>query len=342
MNTTQYNLQFEKLCVTLQLGDLVSNPVPITGGLLHRMFTVETTRGKYAIKALNPQIMLRPTAMQNYINSEHIANIAARSLPAIATKVINGNFMQMLDGQYYLVFDWFEGRSLKRDEIDIPHCEMIGNLLAAIHNTDFSETGLKPQYSDNLQPVDWRYYLQLGKEHNSEWVELLGKNLENLYEWNRQAIEAEKQLAADMVISHRDLDPKNVMWNEGKPFAIDWEAAGFVNRFKEILDTAIYWSENENGQIDKNRFAAFIKGYKSGNYNEIVNALKKADWEAVMKNIFGSPGWLEYSLKRSLGIECADSQEQQLGTEQVTGTINNMRRCVDMIPELKNWLASEL
>ena len=34
------------------------------------MYAIETAQGKYAIKALNPQIMLRPLAMQNYINSE--------------------------------------------------------------------------------------------------------------------------------------------------------------------------------------------------------------------------------------------------------------------------------
>jgi hypothetical protein len=59
----QYNLQFNKLCDILQLGEIVGVPEAISGGLLHRMYAIETTEGKYAIKALNPQIMLRPVAM---------------------------------------------------------------------------------------------------------------------------------------------------------------------------------------------------------------------------------------------------------------------------------------
>ncbi|MGM1049833.1 MAG: hypothetical protein ACQEXX_27380 [Bacillota bacterium] len=35
-------------------------------------------------------------------------------------------------------------------------------------------------------------------------------------------------------------------------------------------------------------------------------------------------GWLEYSLKRSLWIECTEEHEQQMGTEQVTETINTL------------------
>lgn len=74
MSDIQYNLQFEKLCNVLKLGDIGGDPKPISGGLLHRMYAMETTQGKYAIKALNPQIMLRPVAMQNYINSELISD----------------------------------------------------------------------------------------------------------------------------------------------------------------------------------------------------------------------------------------------------------------------------
>lgn len=76
MNDTQYNLNFEKLCNELQLGELISSPKPISGGLLHRMYAIETTQANYAVKALNPQIMIRPAAVQNYINSEKIADVA--------------------------------------------------------------------------------------------------------------------------------------------------------------------------------------------------------------------------------------------------------------------------
>jgi hypothetical protein len=128
MSDTQYNLQFRKLCSILQLGEIIGVPEAISGGLLHKMYMVETDQGKYAIKALNPQIMIRPTAMQNIINSERIANVSANNIPALPAKQFNGSSVQKIDNQYYLVFDWIEGRSLKSDEINTIHCEKIGEI----------------------------------------------------------------------------------------------------------------------------------------------------------------------------------------------------------------------
>ena len=89
MHDLQYNLQFEKLCNILKLGEIIGKPKAITGGLLHRMYAIETTQGKYAIKALNPQIMSRSVAMQNFINSERIANFALNTISAIPAKNFN-------------------------------------------------------------------------------------------------------------------------------------------------------------------------------------------------------------------------------------------------------------
>jgi hypothetical protein len=52
-------------------------------------------------------------------------------------------------------------------------------------------------------------------------------------------------------------------------------------------------------------------------------------------------GWLEYNLKRSVWLECTDEQEQQMGTDQVTATINALARYADRISEIKQWLVDE-
>ena len=337
MSDIQYNLQFKKLCNILQLGDIVGVPETISGGLLHKMYAIETTQGKYAIKALNPQIMLRPVAMQHFINSEQIVNIAANNIPAIPAKKFNGSSIQEVDNQFYLVFNWVDGKSLKSNEINIVHCEKIGAILADIHRTDFSELGISNNKSDNTQLIDWNYYLHKGKENNTEWVNLLIEIIDKLYDWNAQANKSAKQLASDMVISHGDLDSKNVMWNQDNPIIIDWESAGYVNPMQELTETAIYWSENQAGNIDKERFMAFIGGYRR-RYGTL-----QADWRMVLLNGFsGKLGWLKYSLNRSLWIECTDEAEQQMGTAQVIGTINAISRYADMISELEKWLTNEI
>lgn len=129
-----YNLQFEKLCSKLKLGELIEDPEPLSGGLLHRMFAIETTLGKYAVKALNPQIMARPAALNNYILSERIANILSKHIPAQPANLYKDTFLHDLNDQFYMIFDWIEGSVLRPFEITEAHCKRIGFILAEIHS----------------------------------------------------------------------------------------------------------------------------------------------------------------------------------------------------------------
>lgn len=336
MNDIQYNLQFEKLCNILQLGQIVGMPKAISGGLLHRMYAIKTSKGKYAIKALNPQIMRRPTAMQNFINSEKIANIASNNISALPAKRFNEVFMQEIDNQFYLVFDWIDGKSIKFDEINITHCEKIGATLGDIHRMDFSKLDIVNDLPEDIHTIDWSDYLEKGQKSNTVWTNLLLEIIDKLYQWSAQAGKSAKLLASDVIISHRDLDPKNVMWNQDNPIVIDWEAAGYINPMQELTETAIYWSEDEMGNIDKEKFLAFIGGYKK-KYGRL-----QVNWRIVLVSGFlGKLNWLEYNLKRSLWIECTEAEEQQMGTTEVIGTINHIRRYADMISELEKWLNNE-
>ncbi|SEN97653.1 phosphotransferase [Paenibacillus sp. OV219] len=331
------DLQIKKLCNELQLGELIGIPVAIPGGLLHSMYRVETHQGTFAIKALNPQIMIRPTAMINFVHSEQIANIAANHVPALPAKQFNGASVQEVENQYFLVFDWIEGRSLKPDEISTTHCEIMGEIVGGIHQSDFSELIIPVHVSISTYVTDWSQYLKQGQDNNSVWVDLLRDNMDQLYEWHIQANHAAEMLISNMVISHGDLDSKNVMWNQDRPIIIDWEASGYINPMQNVVETAVYWSEDKAGDIDKERFIAFIRSYK------VRCGTLHANWKAVLDNGFlGKIGWLEYNLKRSLWIECTNEKEQQLGTEQVLLTINAIKSYADQISELEQWLNDEI
>lgn len=119
-------------------------------------------------------------------------------------------------------------------------------------------------------------------------------------------------LGENIVISHGDLDSKNMLWNKDSPILIDWEASGYINPMKNLCKTAIYWSGSKEGNLDKDKFIAFLWGYKK------KCGTLEADWKIVLDNGYlGMLGWLKYSLKRSLWIECTDENEQQLNDESL-------------------------
>lgn len=128
---------FNLVVQDLQLGKVLENPVKVAGGFMHRMFKIVTEKGSYIIKLLNPNIMKRPTAMDNYKIADDIEKILQQNnIPAVYALEFKNRKMQELNGQYYYIFEWYDGKSLKDGEIKSVHCEKIGEVLAKIHNID--------------------------------------------------------------------------------------------------------------------------------------------------------------------------------------------------------------
>ena len=106
---------------------------------------------------------------------------------------------------------------------------------------------------------------------------------------------------------------------------------------KEFIETAVSWAVVESGKVEKEKFFAFAESY-AASYGFLY-----ADWEEVLfGSLQGKLQWLEYSLQRSLRLECADEEEQSLGTTQVTETINGIVQYVEMIPAIQGWITEIL
>ena len=318
MTNTTYNLQFEQLCAALGLGELTSPPTQLTGGLLHRMYALETTTGKFAVKALNPQVMQRPEARGNLLNAEAAARVAAKHIPAAPVKEFPCGVMPEIDGQHYLVFDWVDGAPCYHDEVDASHCATMGKLLAQLHGLDFSSIAFD-EPPGVTEMIHWAGYDHpLAREH-----------LSDLTHWNTCLLAAQAKLSTGKVVSHGDLDPKNVMWNAAGPVVIDWEAAGPAHPLHDFVNTALYWSNNAAGKLVPEQFRAFARAYHE------QRPLHCDDWQPVLHMGFaGMLGWLNYNFKRALGTECADKAEQQLGEEQVAETIAQLRQYEESMGEI--------
>ena len=181
---------------------------------------------------------------------------------------------------------------------------------------------------------NWRYYHEKGVEQKAAWVDIYAGVIEKLIIWTERVNDANIKLSEYRVISHRDLDPKNVMWNHGIPYLIDWEAAGYVNPYQELLEALNYWADNGDGDLDNTKFNIILHAY--GNYMSTENV----DWDCVLDSGYaGMLGWLEYSLKRALGIESTDEEEKKLGVEQILGTIMALEKYNNQMKTIMKWLS---
>ena len=291
----------EKLCQSYHLGKLKGEPEMITGGLMHRMYHVSTDQGEYAVKLLNPDIMKRPEALQNMINSETVSNALKDVVPLVAAKCFDGKCIIELDGSFYVIFDWIEGKSNFVPDILEHHCAQVGRVLGKIHTANIKVDSIEKNHGIRGE-YDWKMLFEKAKQCNAECCSVLQENLVDIMRWDNHVVSALSEVSQDQVISHRDLDPKNIMWNNDELYIIDWEAAGYVNPFQEL---------------------------DIGNVN----------WDAVMACSFdGMLGWLEYSIKRALGMEGSEAKDRQEGMQQTKGTILELKKYENQIEQLKEWM----
>ncbi len=289
-------------------------PVPLTGGLMHKMYRLETEQGTYALKLLNRFVMQRETAMGNYAEAERLERLLEqRGIPILPALTIGGRKMQEIDGEYFYLFDYYDGKPLCAEEITEYHCARMGSVLAAIHGAD-----RKNAYTEYTKmSVDWDFYLAAMGRADPRLYEMLRSCRALLAESQENGNRAREKLPHILAVCHNDMDCKNVLWNGEDYRIIDLECLSYSNPMLELFELALCWSGYEECQIDFRRFQAFLQGYAN------AGGELPADWETLYDCNNGRLEWLEYNLKRVLGIDCGDD-EKQLGIEQTEETIRHI------------------
>lgn len=316
-----------KVLSFMNISKIIITPREISGGLLHKMYKVETDQGIYAIKQLNEEIISRPKAPNNYILSEKFASFSKESgIDAICAKYNNDFPWTIVDKKYYMVFDWIEAHSLGQEEIDDNNLITISKLLSKLHHLNYQSDLVQREYNTmdfqefdqiinkvSVNGVAWSIERNILKENIKVWIDLYNHSM--------------SYLSNIQIISHRDLDSKNVLWKEGLPHIIDWESTGYINPAIELIDVATNWCRDAKGNINKEKFNLVINSYRES------HAMDDDLTKAMYGNLGGMLGWLLYNMKRTCDIDNNDD-EKEIGYHQVIGTYNQIQKYIEEIPYL--------
>ncbi len=307
---------FNKLARNLNLGDLIENPIRVSGGLTHKMYKIVTTKSKYIIKLLNPNIMKRPTALSNFERSDRFEEILKENnIDAVYSLKFNNKKLQLQDGQYFYVYDWYDGKSLTDSEITKVNCEKIASTLASIHNITLKEK----EWKENKKNIDWNYYIDLARKNKSPIYDMLNDKLDLLNISMKKGNEVVDKLPNYTAICHNDLDSKNVLWIGDEFKIIDLECLDYSNPYLELFTLALCWSGYESCNINLDLFNIFINSYF-----ENSKLIRNIDWEILYYANNGRLEWLEYNIKRALMLETNSIEEQKLGIKEVKETLEHI------------------
>jgi len=271
-----YNVLIEEFCESHHLGE-VKEARLLPAGITNQTYFVETTTGKYVVKALNPYRYKTKEDIQKLETTEYISELANQNgVSTIAAKRINGKLINILHEQHYIVFDFFEGDIIPLNRISVENCFDVGRMLAELHNLSFKEqkklnSKNKIQmhnYAEQFKgKVDWDHYYKKAAKNSPKWLSRLKNEIVNLYEVFDLSFAAYLSfIPQDVVIAHGDLFNHNILWKDNVPYIIDWEAAGFIDATYDCVYTAIRWStknytEDKEDAVDRYRLYAFLNGY---------------------------------------------------------------------------------
>lgn len=323
----------DKLVRMCGLGKIIADATSVSGGLMHRMYKVTTDCGVYAVKHLNAEIMKRPHVHENYARAEKIEGILENSdIPIVPAMVIGGNKMQKIDDQFFYVFRWQEGKIADWNHISSEMCFKAGNILGRIH-------AIEPKNTEYLPPetshIDWRGYVLKAKEDNSVIASLLEDNEELLIYVESELNKARASLPAMLCLSNEDMDPKNIMWDNGMPWMIDLECLDYGNPISHVMQLALQWAGSVTCEMDVDKMIAFFDGYLEA-YDNCFRG-----YSDVVGVAYTWIEWLEYNIQRALG-NCMDEAEKELGISEVRNTMDRIKYIHKIVPQIREALNTRL
>ena len=312
----------ERLCSLFDLGAPREKPSRVAGGFHHCMWRLETQGGCFAVKQLADDMDMNDAATVAQINATEVTacEFSRRDVPALHSLHVDRQHLQLLDDIGYLVYPWTDAGACHRNGIDEHHAVIVAQMLAHMHRSDIDvpELGDVPAFPVTAERVI--DLVQLARQRNVRYSDILENRLEDLLRIVALHAPALECLARHQVISHGDLDHKNVLWDEaGEPLLIDWESARRLNPTYELLLEALDWG-GITAHFDARPFTIILQAYVD------AGGVIAADMiPAVSDAIQGAwVSWLLYNVGRAVGLK--DSRQRAIGSGQVDVALSALLR----------------
>ena len=326
----------QKICQKLNLGAPTSSAKRIYGGLLHKMWKLTTNQNSYAIKELAGHIDFKNQAIKNnYELSERIATMFANDgIPTISAIHKDGDYLIEIDGAFFLIYPWVNAKTLSAHEpISDQHGIEIAVLISKIHTINLNIFSLPSSQDPEFNTLSSEQILEAIKNSQAKkapFATELKKHQKILLMLNQKYLDSIPHLKKQSVISHGDLDPKNVLWDaEDQPILIDWESARRLNPTHEIINACLDWSGiSLENNFNQNLFFKMLAAYqKSG--GALDQSLLEPAFYAVAGNWIH---WMVFNIQRF--CETQDPEVLNLSAQQVSQTLRTIVFLENLIPTL--------
>lgn len=190
------------------------------------------------------------------------------SAPRLMPARTGAHVVRLPEGSWVKLYDWVEGT--EADPSDPEILSWCGRTLALLHQAG-QGTGGTPGgwYEECPRDADWAALLDRVGRAGLPWAEELGRFVATTAA--ELGHHVSPSAPGDVVTSHLDLRPQNVLVGPGGPVLLDWDNAGPVSAERELARALYVWSGGNDAD--------------AGAARRLVRAYRDAGGRAVVKGV---------------------------------------------------------
>ena len=196
------------------------------------VFVVKTTLGRFVVKEFSEDAISDTRTLNLRREQTRVSREWNKS--GIRCIVPRTDFLE-LEGRFYVVYDYFEGKNKKH--FGKKELALLAQTQAKIHQLKTSTT-LNCEYDE----IDF------------------GGKLKCLYELVRANNDGLKAAKRELIASHNDYKPLNILWQNGEMYLMDFDAVSLVNPTCAVYESALTFSL-VRGRVRRERFDYYLEEY---------------------------------------------------------------------------------
>ncbi|KRE76376.1 MULTISPECIES: phosphotransferase family protein [Micrococcaceae] len=301
------------------LGAPIGPMIRVHGGFANRVYRLDTDQGSFAVKELNLVDRRWTYRVEDVFRFERAAFAAGIPMPEPISA-----------SHHTLVHRWVEGEKLPEAPVSAEYAFEIGEILARVHPLDIPWTQVPVE---GPAPRDWPELAVRAAATGQPWADELASHVETFLEIARFVDTCERP--GPVVLTHRDIQPWNLLTRERRPVVLDWELSGMLDLSGELGSTALSIAKGCGfDDIKPSIFRSVLDGYVAGDGTLPPSG---PSWFVFM--IGGWLGHTRWNILRCLaGVEAGTGPDLALSHEAVRNGVRGLPDLFARLPELEALL----
>ncbi|MER5210455.1 phosphotransferase [Streptomyces sp. NPDC002838] len=254
---------------TYALGTGPWTMTPVTRGALGQIWKLSANGSSWAVKELlfgcDERQVDREAALRNA--TEKLGISSPRLIPN-RTGAYVSQLAPSLGGSCVKLYDWVDGTGADASDPEI--LSWCGRTLAMLHQAgEGADETPNAWYEQCPQHADWEKLYKEIRRADMPWSDALGRFIDTSAA--ELALHVTPSGTGDLVRSHLDMQPQNVLVGPAGPVLLDWDNAGSISAERELARAVYVWAGGNRFHADSAR--RLMRAYRDAGGPAVIKGL---------------------------------------------------------------------